>query len=247
MKNLKLALCVLLAVSAVSCNKEGRFVSDRGMISFNVKSNYDVTDVATKSQVSEFTTLPASGNFTIVIKNDASEQVWNGLIADWDPATTLPAGNYSVTAAFGEEGVEGFNKPYLTGSTDFVISGGATTDVKIPVELGNSIVRVVTTPMFDNYYTGYTFTVTTGNGFAIEFAKGETRGAFVDAWTFKVTGSLTSQSGNVLSFEKNYPTLEARTCYTLKFDVADVSGSAITVSFDDATETVKLEDVELND
>ncbi|MCQ2143644.1 MAG: DUF4493 domain-containing protein, partial [Bacteroidales bacterium] len=74
-----------------------------------------------------------------------------------------------------------------------------------------------------------------------------TRGAFVDAWTFKVNGSLTSQGGNTQSFEKNYPSLEPKTCYTLKFDVGDASGSAISITFDDATETVNLEDVELND
>ncbi|MCQ2143878.1 MAG: DUF4493 domain-containing protein, partial [Bacteroidales bacterium] len=140
MKNLKLALGILLAVSAVSCNKAVKAVDNRGMISFDVNSNESVADIATKSQVSEFTTLPVAGNFTIVITNDASETVWNGLIADWDAATPLPAGNYSVTATYGEEGVEGFDKPYFTGSAEFAVNGGDTTDVTIPVELANSIV-----------------------------------------------------------------------------------------------------------
>lgn len=243
MKVLKLAFPILLALAAVSCNKDAR-MSGSGRISFALTSDYSVAD-ATKSQVSAYTTLPSAGSFSIEISGN--NYSWTGLVSEWDEATALAVGNYTVSAVYGEEGVEGFDKPYFVGQKDFSIAGAQTTEVSIPVSLANTIVRVECTEMFNNYFPEYTFTVTTGNGTEIVFAKGETRAAFVDAYKFTVNGELENQSGNAQTFSKEYNSLEPKTCYTLKFDVSATGSASISVTFDDTTEEVVLEDIDLNE
>ena len=41
--------------------------------------------------------------------------------------------------------------------------------------------------------------------------------------------------------------IEAGKCYVLKFDVSNVGGAAISISFDDNVEDVALSEIELND
>lgn len=247
MKFCKIALCALLAVAAVACNKEGRVVlSDKGTVAFAVSGDDELT-VVTKSQVSDFTALPASGAFTITVKDQSGAQVWTGLIADWDSSEQLAEGSYSVDAQYGAEGVEGFDKPYFTGHADFTVNGGQITTVKIPVELGNSIVRITVSDMFKKYYPTYAFTVVTGSGATIDFPSSETRAAFVDAYKFTVSGAFTSQGGNPLTFSKEYVSLEAKTCYTLSFDINTVGGVSITVTFNDHVETIVVPTIDLNE
>lgn len=247
MKLYKLAFCALVALAAVSCSKENRDASSaKGGVRFSVESD-DVIALVTKSSVSDFTTLPAAGAFTITVKTSDNTTFWTGLLSDWDATTAMPAGSYSVDASYGQEGVEGFDKPYFCGSATFAVTGGQTTSVTIPVALANTLVRIVCSDAFNNYYPTYSFKINTGSGAEIDFAKGEARAAFVDAYKFTVRGNLTSQGGSAKTFEKEYASLEAKTCYTLNFDVTNVGGVSISVTFNDTTEEVSLEDVELND
>ena len=137
--------------------------------------------------------------------------------------------------------------PENTNFKKFTISNN-TGDVKITVKLAGSIVRFAFTENFVNYYSDYTFTLTTGNNTVISVPKDETRAVFMDAYQFKVKGELTNQAGKVQSFsEKEFKNLAPATCYTLKFDASNVGGSSITISFDDTVVDADLIDVDLND
>lgn len=234
-----------LAVLPVACSKQGGESAD-GRVSFSLDADGLVTD-ATRSNVADYTTLPQVGKFTIVITNGNDEEVYNGLLENYNSSTALKAGNYLVTAVYGSTTDEGFDKPCFKGEKNFAINGGSTTEVEIPVELANSIVKVECSDAFKSYYTDYSFSVKTGGGTTIAFAKDETRGAFVDAYTISVSGTLTNQGGKSQTFSKEYKSLSPKTCYTLKFDVSNVGGSTISVSFDDTVEDVDLIDVDLND
>lgn len=69
----------------------------------------------------------------------------------------------------------------------------------------------------------------------------------MDAYTISVSGTLTNQGGKTQNFSKDYKALAPKTCYTIKFDVSNVGGNSITVSFDDTVEDVGLVDIDLND
>lgn len=233
-----------MLVLACACNKDSRVKAVRGGVCFEVGSD-DYVALVTKGSVSDYTALPSAGSFTIEVAG--ASFTWSGLLSEWDSTTPLPTGNYTVAASYGEEGVEGFDKPYFCGQKEFVVEGAQNTEVKIPVSLANSIVKVSCSEMFNNYYPERTFTVTTGNGTAIEFAAGTVKGAFIDAYKFTISGELRNQAGNAQTFSKEYVSLEPKTCYDIHFDVKDISGGSITISFDESVDTVDLDTVELND
>lgn len=243
---MKKATSIILFVLALlpSCKKAD---TGYGQADLSLRESFEIAEV-TKSQVSDYTVLPPASDFTVTIRNSKSSTVWTGLLSEYDATMKLASGSYTAEAVYGEEGQEGFDKPWMSGSKDFNVLGGQTTSVSIPVKLSNSIVRVSCTEQFTNYFPDYSFTVTTGSNTVIEFPKGESRGAFIDAYKFRIDGRMTSQSGNEKTFSKEYSSdIEAATCYTVRFDVTNVGKLSVTVSFNDTLETIELGEVELND
>lgn len=243
MKHLKTIFGVLALIAAVSCTKSQ--TEGNGRVAFVVSSNDVVADM-TKSNVSDYTALPAAGDFTITILDESSSQFWSGKISEWDSSTPLPAGNYTVNASYGDIEDEGFDKPYFTGAQNFAVKGGETSSVSVPVALGNTIIKISCSEYFKKYYSDYTFKLTRGAAEIATFVKDETKGAFIDGYKIKVEGTLTGEL-KTYSFEKEYSGLDEATAYTLNFDAPNVGGSTITISFNDTVETVELGDYELND
>lgn len=243
MKHLKTIFSVLALIAAFSCTKSQ--TEGNGRVAFAVSSNDVVADM-TKSNVSDYTALPAAGDFTITILDESSSQFWSGKISEWDSSTPLPAGNYTVNASYGDIEDEGFDKPYFTGTQTFAVKGGETSSVSVPVALGNTIIKVSCSEYFKKYYSDYTFKLTRGAAEIATFVKDEAKGAFIDGYKIKVEGTLTGEL-KTYSFEKEYSGLDEATAYTLNFDAPNVGGSKITISFNDTVETVELGDYELND
>lgn len=243
MKHLKTILGVMVLVLALSCTKN--HAEGNGQVSFVLESDFEIAD-QTKSSVSQFTTLPSSGDFTITVTDASSVPVWSGKISDWDTATLLQAGNYKVTAAYGSIDEEGFDKPYFTGSAEFAVAGDQITEVRISVSLGNTVVLVSCTDNFKNYYQDYSFKLSRDNAEIVTFAKDEAKAAFVDGYKFTLTGTLVGPT-KTQTFSKDYSNLNEATAYTIMFDASNVGRSTITISFNDTVETIELGDVELND
>ena len=242
MKHLKTIVSVLVLAVAVSCAKTQSTTG--GQVNFAVSSNDQVADV-TKSNVSDYTSLPTSADFTITVTGE--DYTWTGKIAEWSAETVLLAGEYSVTATYGDlENEEGFGKPFFTGTQTFTVKGGEQTSVSIPVSLGNAIVRMTFTDSFNNYYPQYTFKLSREGQEIVTFVKGETRAAFVDPWKFTLEGTLVGEM-KTSTFSKEYTNLNEATAYTFNFDVTNVGGATITIKFNDTVETIELGDYELND
>jgi len=232
-----LALMLLLP----SCKKDEGY----GSVSLGLGSFGDVVEV-TRSAVGDYTKLPPASDFILSILNSSSSEVWSGKLSEFPESMTFKAGNYSVSATWGNEGEEGFDKPMFSGEQSFAVSGGKTTEVSVPVSLANCLVKFSCTESFRNYFPEYAFSLTTGSGTVIPFAVGESRAAFVEAYKFTVNASMKSQTGETKTFTKEYPSLSPATCYTVNFDVTNSGGFKLTVTFDDSMETVDLGDVELN-
>lgn len=226
-----------------SCTKS--HVDGNGQVSFALSSNLEIAD-QTRSSVSQFTSLPSSGDFTITITDASSATFWSGKISEWNPATPLPIGDYKVTATYGSLEDEGFDKPYFTGSANFTVVGAQTTAVTIKVSLANTVILISCTDNFRNYYQDYTFNLVRAGQPIASFVKGETRGAFVDGYKVSIEGSVTSAT-KTQTFEKEYSNLNEATAYTIMFDASNVGGAAITVTFNNTVETIELGDFELND
>ena len=244
MKHLQALIGALVLLVAVSCTKNQ--VEGYGSVSFALDNNVEIVE-QTRSNVSDYTTLPSAEDFTITIKGVSVTYEWTGKVSEWDPTTQLPVGNYSVVAEYGSLEEEGFDKPYFYGEVEsFAVQGNETATVSIPVALGNTIIKVSYTEMFKKYFTNYSFKLTRNNAEIAVFDKNETRGAFVDGYKITVEGTMTGEL-KTFSYSKEYSNLNEATAYTLAFDVNNVGGATLTVTFNDEVETVELGDIELNE
>lgn len=254
MKHLQVLIGALILLVAVSCTKNQ--VEDSGSVSFTLDNNLEIVE-QTRSNVSDYTTLPLAGDFTIIVKDASGVDVWTGKISDWDSTTPLLVGNYTVVASYGSLEEEGFDKPYFSGEASFAVTGGETTTVSIPVSLGNTIIKVSYGEYFKKYFKDYEFKLTRGTTEIAVFAKDETRAAFIDGYNISVEGTMTGEQlvededGNLVpktfTCSKEYTGLEEATAYTLTFDVDNVGGATLTVTFNNVVETVELGDIELNE
>ena len=242
MKHLKAIMTMLMILATVSCSKNQ--TAGSGQVTFDVSQDVEIADL-TRSNVSEFTTLPSVENFTISITgNDYS---WNGLISAWDESTKLLAGDYTVEASYGSLEDEGFDKPYFVGSTTFTVIGGQPVEVSIPVKLGNTVVRLEFTESFRNYYKDYSFKLSRGSTEIALFPKNETKAAFIDGYRVTLSGTYSSELKDY-SFSKEYTNLKEATAYKFVFNVNNVGGATLSITFKEGyTETVELGDYELND
>jgi hypothetical protein len=246
MKHLQALIGALILLVAVSCTKNQ--VEGYGSVSFALDNNVEIVE-QTRSNVSDYTTLPSVENFTITIKDASNATVWSGLISEWgtgENPSQLKAGNYTVEATYGSLEEEGFDKPYFCGNASFTVTGGQTINVPITVSLGNTIIKVSYSDNFKAYFSDYTFKLTRDNSDIAVFAKDETRGAFIDGYKITVEGEMTGEL-KTFSYSNEYTNLEVATAYTLAFDVDNVGSATLTVTFNDEVETVELGDIELND
>ncbi|MEE1103130.1 MAG: DUF4493 domain-containing protein [Alistipes sp.] len=262
-------LFALALVGLMGCNDDmatDGLPSQEGYLTFSVATTDDVEMVTTRSAGSKTPIATAAGegyiapmvsDFSIEVRtdkdedgkadtgDDAKQLIYSGKLSGWNVATKLKQGYYVVTASYGSNAV-GFNSPVFKGGpVQFTIVGGETTAVKIPVVLENAIVRIEFTDMFKKYYSFDKLTLTQ-TGSTIDFSPTETRGAFVEATAFTLSGTFTAQSGAEKSFSKEY---QARmtTCHRIEFDASNIGGNTIDITFDDTpSETIKF-DTELNE
>ena len=227
------SLCLLL-----SCSKS----EEGGTVVFRLKEN-PIAEVTTKGSVADYATVPSQGDFSLVVKNSLGSTIYSGLLSGWDSSTPLPNGNYSASATFSTAAEEGPSKPYFEGSASFAVTGGNTTAVSIPVSLGNCIVRIELTDAFRNYYPTSSFTISTPDNPAGFTYTGK---AIFVAYQWTITGTLVGQNGAAYTLPERTWKGESATCYSVKYDISNVGGATITISFDDSVETVTLEEIELN-
>lgn len=228
---MKFIAVAIAALALAACQK----ADQTGRLAFSIEEG-QVTDVETKGNVSDYATMPTAGDFLLILKNGPTV-LWSGMLSDWDSTKELKSGNYTVEASYGSAEEEGYAKPYFYGSANFSINGGQSTTVGIPVSLGNTIVKISCTDAFKNYYTSYSFTVTTGAGNVFEYKEG---GIFMDAYRFNVSGTLTTQNGATYTMVPRTWNVEPATCYNVKFDVSNTGSVTVSVSFDDTVQTVEL-------
>lgn len=244
MKTLKLFMGLSVLLTAISCVKTA--ADSEGSVSFVISADQYLPDV-TKSNVSDYTELPRPDDFVLNVANASGASVWSGKSSDWDPATKLQVGEYTVKAVYGNIEDEGFDKPCFEGRQNFTIKAKETSQVGISVSLANTVIKVSCTDNLKNYYKDYSFKLERNNADIVTFAKGEERAAFVDGYKLTVAGSLVTETGSAKTFSREYTGLASATAYNMIFDVAGVGNGMLTISFNNTVETVELGDVELND
>lgn len=249
MKLLRFTMCAIVAMMAISCAKDEAKEFNAGTLTFALATQNEIGDelIDVKSKISEITTLPNEGDFSIVVKNSSDTPVYSGLLKDWDSSKKLQAGTYSVEASFGNIEDAGFDKPYFYGKKEFTIAANTTSNVQIPVELENCAVKIVATEMFSKYVTSSTISIKPLALSAWSVVDLQNPKAFfMEPYGLNVKGEYTTQAQGpqaTTSFNKEYTSFEAKSLYTLTFDAKLIGSSTIQITFNDTV----LGEVEINE
>lgn len=241
-----LALPLIAVLTTVSCS-DNSLESGRGRMSVQLSADDSTVELTRASLGLD---KPTAADFALTIADATGEILseWTS-IADYDESINYNVGNYSAKATHGSTSVEAFETPCFEGIEEFTILNDQTTPVVINASIANAVVKIEWSDAFKNYFTDYTFTLTTAAGTEIPFVADETRRAFIDPSTFRVTGTATTQTGASVQINKEFTNIVARTLYTIKFDVngGNVGSATITISFNDEPVAEIPVNIELND
>ncbi|MBO4446875.1 MAG: DUF4493 domain-containing protein [Bacteroidales bacterium] len=238
MKKTLIAITAALA-AACGCN---RLQEGEGSISLDLRPADFVMEVS-KGNVGDYTTLPAAADFDITLTNYAGAVAWSGKFSAWDPTAKFAAGEYEIKATYGDPDEEGFDKPCFEGLKEFVVIAYESRNVSIEPTLSNCIVKVTTGEYFKKVFSSWSFNISTGLGNSFQLP--ENKGIFIDAFKFTLEGTFVTTAGKNVNFSKEFTGLESGTLYTVSTEVNNVEGSSFTISFNDQTETISIEE-ELN-
>jgi len=231
---------MLLLVSCANEDKQGS--SGYGAINVQVSADYKVVPV-TRSTAESASTIenPDVSEFALkLVSSDGSfSRAWDSL-ADFDPATKIPVGAYTMSAFYGDIDTEGFEKPFYLGETPVAVRDRENSSVEINCTLANVKVTVEYSDAFKKYFADYSTTIHSTGGEYIEFSKTETRAAYVKPGKITIQTHLKKQNGIESTFEPAaIPNAAARQHYKIKLDISDnnASEAQLNISFDETTET----------
>ena len=175
-----------------------------------------------------------------LVSSDGSfSRAWDSL-ADFDPATKIPVGAYTMSAFYGDIDTEGFEKPFYLGETPVAVRDRENSSVEINCTLANVKVTVEYSDAFKKYFADYSTTIHSTGGEYIEFSKTETRAAYVKPGKITIQTHLKKQNGIESTFEPAaIPNAAARQHYKIKLDISDNNAgeAQLNISFDETTET----------
>ena len=223
----------------ISCQKENQ----DGVVSFALEEGEVFS--CTKSSVSDFAAVPSVEEFNLLIKNASTGSViYNGKFTGWKEDTKVRSGNYTAEASCGIESEEGPDKPFFYGCEEFQITGGQNTEVGIPVSLGNCIVRIECSESFRQYYPDYSFRIETPyNPEGFDY---DGRAVFV-ACQFSVSGQVTDRNGVQSQLKKSSWSGAPATSYTVEYDISNVGGATVVVTFDNTLYPVDTGGIDLKE
>lgn len=231
---------MLLLVSCANEDKQGS--SGYGAINVQVSADYKVVPV-TRSTAESASTIenPDVSEFALkLVSSDGSfSRAWDSL-ADFDPATKIPVGTYTMRAFYGDIDIEGFEKPFYLGETPVAVRDRENSSVEINCTLANVKVTVEYSDAFKKYFADYSTTIHSTGGEYIEFSKTETRAAYVKPGKITIQTHLKKQNGIESTFEPAaIPNATARQHYKIKLDISDNNAgeAQLNISFDETTET----------
>ena len=100
-------------------------------------------------------------------------------VADFPVNQDFPVGDYTLEAAYGNEGDEGFGKPWYYGSTALTVLENKTTPVSVTASLANAMVSVQYTEAVKQYFASYEAEVASSTGNSFAYTADETNALYV--------------------------------------------------------------------
>ena len=156
---------VLLTFLLATCVQEDKLPADSGTLHLSInKISSQAETRLTPGEIGK----PLKERFTLKIQRTGSQSVYyNGTFKE---SIELPAGNYDITATYGENVSIGKDCPYYTGTIREVkVEAEKTTGVTIPCKVSNALISVKfganedEKARFDRYYKDYGLIVRIGD------------------------------------------------------------------------------------
>lgn len=242
MKTIFAALSIM-ALTLTACNKNSN--RSEGHIRINATSSFDITDISTKSNLNEFCTVPAVGDMTLQLIDQDNFVAFDDLFKNFDPNVSLLTGNYDAFLTYGSEDEEGVDKPRMHAHAEFSVESEKLTTVNMEAKLANSIIKIVCTEAFKQYYSNASFTVTTGS--ANKFVISDGQSAFLEPYRFQITGKMKKQQNIDATFTYICDmSLKPACCYTITIDTSNTGSNTVSITFDNSVQTVDLGEVDIN-
>ncbi|MDD2961822.1 MAG: DUF4493 domain-containing protein [Muribaculaceae bacterium] len=241
LKFLRLLPVIFLLLSA--CSENDNFGSNGyGKINVSISADGSVLKSSNISRAGETEAFkPEINQFSVkVAKKDGSySHVWN-TFADFDPDQQYVTGTYTLSAYYGAIDEEGFDKPYYYGESEFTVYDSEVSEPAVTATLANTMVAVNYTDAFKKYFVDYKTTIHSEGGAYIDFAKEETRTAYVRPGNISLELSLTKTTGTQTTFNPaDIENALPKTLYSITFDVngGEVGEGQLLISFDSTTES----------
>lgn len=165
---------------------------------------------------------------------------------DFPTDKAYPVGEYTLTASYGSDSEEGFEKPAVSGSCSLTVSEGKASKPSIVAIPSKAMVALEFDEGLLNYMTSVSARLHSAGGTYVEYPVTETRAAYLKPGNTTVSVSFTKPNGKEGNLEVANFNAEAQHRYTLALKLGgDGYGSAeaITVKYDDMLE---LEDVSVD-
>ena len=129
---------VLLTFLLATCVQEDKLPADSGTLHLSInKISSQAETRLTPGEIGK----PLKERFTLKIQRTGSQSVYyNGTFKE---SIELPAGNYDITATYGENVSIGKDCPYYTGTIREVkVEAEKTTGVTVPCKVSNALISV---------------------------------------------------------------------------------------------------------
>ncbi|MDE7153518.1 MAG: DUF4493 domain-containing protein [Muribaculaceae bacterium] len=240
-------LFVIAAVSLCGCSEEngGLLGDSTGGIALSVNLDSQLAsspDAGTvTSRASAKSIAPEDLTLRLTSADGSYSSTWS--YSSFPTEQQFKVGEYTLEAFYGEEGEEGFEKPWYHESTTLKVYENQVTPVAMKVQIKNALVQVAYTDDFKKYFSNYSATIT-GAGSPVYFSPTETRPVYVTAGPVKVSTKMTTPQGKEVEMNADVFQAEARHLYTVTFGIDGTPGNLkLTISYDDSLE---IEDVIIN-
>ncbi len=230
-----------------SCDDGMDYGEQTGTISPNVYCDHTV--VSAGSRASEITDLTVD-DLTLTITS-ADEKINEQFSAGSFPVERQwPVGKYTLTASYGTDEDEGFEKPAVYGQTELSVSEDKTTQVELTAKPTRAMVGITFDESALNYFTDIKATLHSVGGRDIDYTKDETRCAYINPGVVTVYVTFTKPNGKGGTIEA--ASFEAKAQYrhnlTLKLG-GDGPGevNSLTITFDETLEETEPVTIDISD
>ncbi len=217
---------------------------DKGMGTIFPLVDFDPTVVTSRSSRagSEIGDLTAE-DLTLTLTNSDGSVNEKYAYPDFPTDKAFPVGEYTMTATYGSENEEGFEKPAVSGSCTLTVTEGKASKPTIVAKPSKAMVVLKFDEGLLNYMTSVSARLHSAGGTYVEYPATETRPAYLKPGNTTVSVSFTKPNGKEGTLEVASFKAEAQHRYTMVLSLGgDGYGSvdAITVKYDDMLE---MEDV----